>query len=393
PVMNDMLVQQYGLSASGEQAAQIASMLGKVMEGQTGALSRYGYKFDEAQEKILKYGTETERVAVLVDVVSQSVGGMNREMAQTESGKMQQLANKLGDMKEQLGGIAKRVQVPLTLAANFTVALGGVTKLVKGMKDLIVVLNLTKAAAGWITLAITALGTALVWLFSRTDEAADSLDRLADAEERAARAAEMAKEVTETEDEARRAAISSIELNISRLKDFNGTKAEEKKIVKEMNDTYGDTMGYFSSVSEWYQTLVSNSEAYCRQMVIEAKTRRMADQIAELDEKKRKIVKDEDGNKKKYSTERKAGEWREVSKAEYDEAVKKGLPHAIRTEKGKGTGVDWANDKKVYKVADWRATEAEEAQAAYDDFTRQEKNLQEEMKKAWDSKPAMPVTG
>ena len=48
-----------------EQAAQIGSMLGKVMEGQTGALSRYGYKFDEAQEKILKTGTEAERAAVL----------------------------------------------------------------------------------------------------------------------------------------------------------------------------------------------------------------------------------------------------------------------------------------------------------------------------------------
>ena len=42
PVMNDMLAQQYGLEASEESAAQIASMLGKVMEGQTAALSRYG---------------------------------------------------------------------------------------------------------------------------------------------------------------------------------------------------------------------------------------------------------------------------------------------------------------------------------------------------------------
>lgn len=57
PVMNDMLAQQYGLNASQEQATQIASMLGKVMDGQVGALSRYGYKFDKAQEKILKFGT------------------------------------------------------------------------------------------------------------------------------------------------------------------------------------------------------------------------------------------------------------------------------------------------------------------------------------------------
>jgi hypothetical protein len=75
PVMNDMLAQQYGLEASQESAAQIATMLGKVMEGQTSALSRYGYSFDEAQEKVLKFGTEEERAAVLAEVVSQSVGG------------------------------------------------------------------------------------------------------------------------------------------------------------------------------------------------------------------------------------------------------------------------------------------------------------------------------
>ena len=65
PVMNDMLAQQYGLNATQENAANIATMLGKVMDGQTGALSRYGYSFDEVQEKILKFGTESERAAVL----------------------------------------------------------------------------------------------------------------------------------------------------------------------------------------------------------------------------------------------------------------------------------------------------------------------------------------
>lgn len=86
PVMNDMLAQQYGLEASEESAAQVASMLGKVMEGQTAALSRYGYSFDEAQEQILKFGTEEERAAVLAEVVESSVGGMNEALRQTPAG-------------------------------------------------------------------------------------------------------------------------------------------------------------------------------------------------------------------------------------------------------------------------------------------------------------------
>lgn len=113
PVMNDMLAQQYGLNASQEQATQIASMMGKVMDGQVGALSRYGYKFDEAQEKLLKYGTEEERVATLAEVIGQSVGGMNEALANMPEGKLQQGANKMGDIKERVGAICVQIQTKL----------------------------------------------------------------------------------------------------------------------------------------------------------------------------------------------------------------------------------------------------------------------------------------
>ena len=83
PVMNDMVAHQYGLNATQEQAVQIATMLGKVMNGEVGALKRYGYEFDENQKKILETGTESQRLATLVDVVSESVGGLNEALAQT----------------------------------------------------------------------------------------------------------------------------------------------------------------------------------------------------------------------------------------------------------------------------------------------------------------------
>lgn len=103
PVMNDMVAQQYGLSASGENAAGIATMLGKVLSGQTSALSRYGYTFTAAQEEILKYGTEAQRAATLAEVVEESVGGMNAALAATPSGRLQQVSNTMGDLKENFG--------------------------------------------------------------------------------------------------------------------------------------------------------------------------------------------------------------------------------------------------------------------------------------------------
>ena len=112
-VLNDMLAQQYGLNATAESAVTISTMLGKVLSGQTSALSRYGYTFDEAQEKLLKFGTEEQRVATLADVVLNSVGGMNEALAQTPAGRMKQLSNTMGDIKEQFGAAITQIEVLL----------------------------------------------------------------------------------------------------------------------------------------------------------------------------------------------------------------------------------------------------------------------------------------
>ena len=77
--------------------------MGKVMNGQVGALKRVGISFTEGQEKVLKYGTETEKAAMLSKVITQNVGNMNKAMLATPEGKIQQMKNSLGDLAESLG--------------------------------------------------------------------------------------------------------------------------------------------------------------------------------------------------------------------------------------------------------------------------------------------------
>lgn len=122
-VLNDMLAQQYGLEASAEQAVTIATMLGKVLDGQTGALMRYGYSFTSAQEQLLKYGTEEQRVATLAEVVEASVGGMNEALANTPAGRMKQLSNAFGDVKEQFGQAFTNIETLLIPALTRLVEL------------------------------------------------------------------------------------------------------------------------------------------------------------------------------------------------------------------------------------------------------------------------------
>lgn len=103
PAMENLLAQQKGVNATAEDATNIGNLMGKVLQGQTGALKRVGVSFDENQEKILKYGTEEEKAAVLAQVITDNVGNMNSEMAKTPEGKIQQMKNAMGDLSEKLG--------------------------------------------------------------------------------------------------------------------------------------------------------------------------------------------------------------------------------------------------------------------------------------------------
>lgn len=103
PAMGNLLVQQKGLNATAEDATSIANLFGKALNGQTGALSKVGISFSEAQEEVLKYGTEEEKAAVLAEVITENVGNMNKVFAETDAGKMQQVKNELGDFGERLG--------------------------------------------------------------------------------------------------------------------------------------------------------------------------------------------------------------------------------------------------------------------------------------------------
>lgn len=103
PAMNNLLAQQKGLKGTQQDAVNIANMMGKVFIGQTGALRRVGISFSAAEERVLKYGNEQEKAAMLAQIITNNVGHMNAELAKTDQGKLQQSKNLLGDMQEEIG--------------------------------------------------------------------------------------------------------------------------------------------------------------------------------------------------------------------------------------------------------------------------------------------------
>ena len=103
PAMNDLAVGTYGVNVGQEQMIQTGNLVGKVLQGQVGALSRIGITFSKQQEEMLKTGTEAQKVATLMEVINQNYGGLAQSMAATDEGRIIQFKNAWGDFREELG--------------------------------------------------------------------------------------------------------------------------------------------------------------------------------------------------------------------------------------------------------------------------------------------------
>ena len=108
----DMSAQQYGVDATEESVRNIATTLGKALaNGDYSGLTRLGYGFTEAQQRIMKYGDELDRVAVLNDVIESSIGGMNEALAQTDAGKVFEMKTYFDDVKTSIGEVVSELEV------------------------------------------------------------------------------------------------------------------------------------------------------------------------------------------------------------------------------------------------------------------------------------------
>lgn len=155
PAMNNLIAQQNGLNATNQDAVSIGNMMGKAMQGQVEVLQRVGITFTDAQKQVLQFGTESERAAMLAQVITDNVGNMNAELAKTDAGKWKQTDNYLGDIKEQLGGMVQQYAPTITFLSQATIAASGIGKLATSFYSVGKALGIVKAAGiAWNAIAI-----------------------------------------------------------------------------------------------------------------------------------------------------------------------------------------------------------------------------------------------
>ena len=144
---------------------------------------------------------------------------------------------------------------------------------------LAVSLGISNAAAtalmATLTLGLSAVITGLIVLW----------DKYSDAQEAAA---EKAKERVKIESDGRSQMIKTrfeIENTTKSLKDFTGSKEQEKAKVEELNRKYGESFGYYNTVAEWYDVLIQKSDDYIQMLFLQAKAQSLVNKAVEADEK------------------------------------------------------------------------------------------------------------
>ena len=303
-------------------------------------------------------------------------------LSSTGAAKLQLINNKLGEYSDMLQSSIGNVLPYINVAAQMATGAAAAVSLSKSFNLLAVSSKLAKtvvamfspiievcsatmrgAAVSATTLklairslmistgvgiAIVALTEAINYLMNSSDDAAKSVDKLSEAEQKA----KMAHQQTAQQIAGVR---SEMMQNIAALKNFKGSKEQEKAMVQQMNTKYGEAMGYYSTVSQWYQTLTANSKAYCNQMINEITIRNLANQAADLQQQRYDYSHDKYGRTKKFSAEKQIG----LVKAQ------KGDPGAFRM------GNEW--------VRKYETSQKAEADKVVTNLYRQEQNIKKRM--------------
>lgn len=258
------------------------------------------------------------------------------DMASTGESKMQLLKNMfaglgdmlnrlLGPLKPALAGVAqfaqaaasvailantlKQLNVQQALFALRSKATAAATALMTGrIKLSTIAMSAMKAALRGLMIT-SGIGLAIMLLTAIIEKFVNAADKATDAagelDSAGNKLEDTANRIRQTEDaaaESVKGMRAQLELDIKATREFCGTKGQERTLVDQLNQRYGATMGYFSSVASWYKALTANSKTYCDQMIIEARTRMYASQIAELEKENYELTHNPDGSPRMVSS-------------------------------------------------------------------------------------------
>ena len=138
----------------------------------------------------------------------------------------------------------------------------------------------------------TALTTGIMLLVMYGDEIVEWTKDLFSAKKGVDEFSISLKEMTEIEKDGRAQMVRTrFELKsvTDEIKNFTGGREQEKAKVEELNRKYGESFGYYRTLSEWYDTLIQKGEDYVQVLLHQANVQNLVSKAAEADEEVNKI--------------------------------------------------------------------------------------------------------
>lgn len=294
-----------GLRSEHEKNAATARGLTMELQQLQGAMAKMRL---EGGQNSQEYQTMAQRAALLQDTLG-DLRTQTKSLAHDNSG-LQGLMSGMNGVSgaftmatgimeafasenENLVKIQTRVQSVLAITMGLQQVMNALNKdsafrlvTVVKMKNMLTAANTRLAASlgistaaasalmATLTLGLSAVVTGLIVLW----------DRYSDSQEKAAA---KAKERVEIEKDGRVQMIKTrfeIDSTLKSLREFNGTKEQEKAKVDELNRKYGESFGYYNTIGEWYDVLLQKGEAYIQMLFLQAKVQALINKATEADE-------------------------------------------------------------------------------------------------------------
>lgn len=208
---------------------------------------------------------------------------------------LQQAFNTLNkDSAFRLVTVAKAKNILTAANHRLAVALGGSTVA-------------ATALMATLTLGLSVVVTALIVAWEKFSSAQEE-------------AAKKSQELAEVEAQGRAEMIKTrYEIDTTResLKNFSGSKDEEKKKCDELNRKYGEAFGYYDTVAQWYDVLTEKAETYIQMLFLQAKAQSLVNKAVEADEElnKHKATKPGEGAETDMGFLGRA--WQHISKGKF----------------------------------------------------------------------------
>lgn len=202
---------------------------------------------------------ETENAAIAQNTAANESNTVATN-ADTTAQNVNNTSTKAGTAAQTTNAASTKTATAATVAQ--TVATKAASLALKGLKAALI--------STGIGAIIVLVGELVGWLVSLFDTISETEKRQ--------------EELNEVMDEGAKAygkAQAEISGYITKIDKFNGSKKQEKELVKELNSKYGEALGYYDSLSKWKEVLVTKGEAYCTMLLKEAEAQAILNKYTE----------------------------------------------------------------------------------------------------------------